>query len=121
MKQIIDETVGIAYEYLSTFGFTKLQVETLVTQGQNELYTTLAKFVTLQTSESITVSNLEEINEILHALKGLFSQMGHENMVEKLYEIQATDNVSYRLAEINRLLELQIDLDVTLEEACKTP
>ena len=121
MKQIIDETVGIAYEYLSTFGFSKSQVETLVSQGQNELYTTLGKFVTLQTSESITVSNLEEINEILHALQGLFFQMGHENMAGKLYEIQATDDVSYRLAEINKLLGLQIDLDVTLGEACNTP
>ena len=121
MKQIINETVGIAYEYLMTFGFTKSQVDTLVTQGKNELYSTLEKFVTLQTSESITDSNLKEVNEILHALQGLFSQMGHENMAGKLYEIQATDNVSYRLAEINKLLGLQIDLDATLEESCNRP
>ena len=121
MKQIIDETVGIAYAYLATFAFTKSQVETLVNQGQNELYSTLEKFVTLQTSESITDSNIEEVNEILHALQGLFFQMGDENMAEKLYEIQATDNVSCRLAEMNKLLGLQIDLDVTLEEACNTP
>jgi len=120
MKQIIDETVGIAYEYLVTFGFTKAQVDTLVTQGENELYSTLEKFVTLQTLESITVSNLEEINEILHALQGLFFQMGYANMAEKLYEIQDTDDVSSRLAEINRHLGLQIHLDGTLEEACNT-
>jgi len=120
MKQVIDETVGIAYKYLVTFGFTKTQVDTLVTQGKNELYATLEKFVTLQTVENITVSNLEEINELLHALQGLFSQMGHENMVEKLYEIQATDDVSFRLTEINRHLGLQIHLDGTLEESCNT-
>ena len=118
MKQILDETVGIAYKYLVTFGFTKLQVETLVRQGRNELYLTLEKFVTLQTSESITVSNLEEINEIIHALQGLFFQMGHGNMAEKLYEIQATDDVFYRLSEINKLLGLQIHLDAPVEEVC---
>jgi len=121
MKHIIDETVGIAYEYLVTFGFTKVQVDTLVTQGQNELYVTLEKFVTLQTSKSITVSNLQEINEILHALHGLFSQMGHETIAVKLYEIQATDDIFYRLTEINRLLGLQIYLDAVQEEVCNTP
>ena len=121
MKHIIDETVGIAYEYLVTFGFTKSQVDTLVNQGQNELYSTLEKFVTLQTLEIITVSNLEEINEILHALQGLFSQMGDEKMAKNLYEIQVTDNVSYRLAEINKLLGLPIHLECTLEESCNTP
>ena len=122
MKQIIDETIGIAYEYLVTFGFTQSQVDTLVRQGENELCTTLEKFVTLQqTSERTSDSNIEVINEVLHALQGLFFQMGHENMAEKLYEIQVTDDVSYRLAEMNKLLGLQIDLDATVEESCNTP
>lgn len=115
MKQVIDETIEIAYGYLSTFGFTKVQVDTLVMQGENELSATLQKFVALE----ISSANLDEINDVLHALQGLFSQLGNEKISEKLYEIKESDSISQRLSEISKLLGVEIALDSTSEETCK--
>jgi len=119
MKQIIDETHDIAYGYFQTFGFTQEQVETLIRQGLEELTRTCKRFIVLQ-EETNMIENEEAICDILHALKGLFSQMGHENIVAKLHEIDTSHNVSLRLSEINKLLGLQIDANSTLEEICKT-
>jgi len=120
MKQIIDETVNMAYGYLAAFGFTKVQVDTLVTQGQKELSTTLDRFVTLLMSGDTYSSHLEEINGILHALQGLFSQLGNEEIAVKLYEIEDYDTLEDRLVDISTLLGLPIPLDIKREKLCRS-
>ena len=119
MKQIIDETVNIAYNYLAAFGFTKVQVDTLVIQGQKELSTTLDRFVTLLTSGDTLSSHLEEINAILHALQGLFSQLGNEEIAVKLYEIKDSDTLTPRLVEISTLLGLPMPLEASRRNDAK--
>ena len=102
MKNIISRTEIIAYDYFKDFGFNEDQINSLILQGKKDLHKELTKLETLLIHAD-TVS-IDDINNILHALKGLLFQMGNHDLAEKLNEIRSNDQREVILKEIPALL-----------------
>ena len=102
MKNIISKTEVIAYDYLKGFGFSEGQISSLIIQGKKDLHKELSKIETLLIHAD-TVS-LDDINNVLHALKGLLFQMGNHDLAEKLNEIRSNDEHEVILKELSWLL-----------------
>lgn len=101
MKNIINETEVIAYEYLNAFGFKEEQIVPLIAQGKKDLEENLTKLEILLREEN---ASLVDINNVLHALKGLLFNLGNHELAEKLNEIRSHLESEASLKEISQLL-----------------
>ncbi len=102
MKNIIKETEIITHEYLQGFGFSEDQISSLVIQGKKDLHKELTKLETmLVDTDTVT---LDELNNVLHALKGLLFQMGNHDLAKKFNEIRSNDEQKVVLRELSELL-----------------
>jgi len=101
MNKIISETEMIARDYFKDFGFTDEQINTLIVQGKKDLHKELTKLEILLSED---VPPLEEINNVLHALKGLIFQLGNYKVAEELNEIRSHHDRETVLQEISELL-----------------
>lgn len=101
MKNIIDDTVVISYSYLKAFGFKDEQISLLIEVGKKDLHNELSKLKVLMDADTIS---LEDINNVLHALKGLLFQLGNHELAEKLNEIRSNLDSKVSLEEISKLL-----------------
>ena len=99
MKNIINETETIAYVYLEKFGFSREQLDALITQGKKDLHKELKNLNII-----LDTGSTEAINHSLHALKGLFFQLGNYKVAEQLDEIKDGEESTARLKEISKLL-----------------
>jgi hypothetical protein len=102
MKNIISETEVIAYDYLKDFGFNEDQINSLINQGKKDLHKELTKLELMLMHADVVA--LDDINNILHALKGLLFQLGNHDVAEKLNEIRSHDEREVILKEISKLL-----------------
>lgn len=100
MEDIINETEMMAHIYFKDFGFNEDQINTLINQGKKDIYKEVLKLETLLDTDT---KRSEEINNVLHALKGLFFQLGNHNVAEQLDEIGEDDSMTGRLKEISEL------------------
>lgn len=101
MKNIINETEMMAYNYFKEFGFNEEQINSLIIQGKKDLHKEITKLKMLLT-DADTVP-LEKINDVLHALKGLFFQLGNHDIAEKLNEIKSNHEREIIMKEISEL------------------
>lgn len=101
MKKIINETEITARKYFKDFGFRDEQIETLISKGKKDLNKELTKLDSLLKDNS---ASLNDINNVLHALKGLIFQLGNHDVAEKLNEIRSHDDRETVLEEISQLL-----------------
>lgn len=101
MKNIINETEMMAHAYFKDFGFNEDQINTLIAQGKKDLYKELGKLEMLIDND---MEFLDDINNVLHALKGLFFQLGNHEVAEQLDEIREGQNSKDKLKEISELL-----------------
>jgi hypothetical protein len=102
MENIIRETEIMAYDHFKAFGFNEEQISSLIDQGKKDLRKELGKLKTLL-AESEKVS-LDEINNSLHALKGLFAQFGNQHIAEQINEIRTNDKSKVILKKLSELL-----------------
>jgi len=101
MKNIILETEQLAYEYLKGFGFSDEQITPLVTLGIKNLSESLEKLKKLLNEEGYS---LKDLDNILHAIKGLLLQLGHTQLAQKLNAIRLDLNSPNTVISINELL-----------------
>ncbi len=101
MKKIISETEVTAYNYLKAFGFEDEQITPLIIQGKKDLHKELTKLEVLLHADVIS---LDDINDVLHALKGLLFQLGNHELAEKLNEIRSHLESEVAIKEISQLL-----------------
>jgi hypothetical protein len=101
MKKIISETEVIAYDYLKAFGFKDEQITLLIIQGKKDLHKELTKLEALLHADVVSLDN---INDVLHALKGLLFQLGNHKLAEKLNEIRSHLDSEVTLKQISQLL-----------------
>ncbi len=101
MKNIINETEAIAYNYLKAFGFEDGQIIPLIIQGKKDLYKELTKLESLLYENTVS---LDAINNVVHALKGLLFHMGNHELAEKLNETRSYPDNETALKEISQLL-----------------
>ncbi len=103
MEKLISDTEVIAFEYLKAFGFSEEQINPLVAQGKKDLYGELTKLKTLLDADNISI---EDINNVLHALKGLLFQLGNHDVADQLNEIRSHLDSEATLKEIVQLLDI---------------
>ena len=101
MKKIISETEVIAYDHLKAFGFAEEQVIPLVYRAKKDLQENLTKLEILLYEDTISI---DDINNVLHALKGLLFNLGNHELAEKLNEIRSHFESKASLEEISQLL-----------------
>jgi len=100
MKKIISETEVIAYDHLKTFGFSEEQVIPLIDRAKKDLHENLTKLEILLHEDTISI---DDINNVLHALKGLLFNLGNHELAEKLNEIRSHLESKVSLKEISQL------------------
>jgi len=76
MKQIIERTMKVAYDYLQNFGFEEDKVEVTVNKGIKELENAFDKLQNLVENMDF---DIEELDNILHSIKGILFQLGNAN------------------------------------------
>jgi len=76
MKQIIERTMQVAYDYLKNFGFEEDKVEVTVNKGIKELENAFAKLQELVYNVDF---DIDELDNILHSIKGILFQLGNGN------------------------------------------
>jgi len=74
MKQIIERTVQVAYDYLKAFGFEEDKVEVTVQKGISELENAFDRLQELVSKKDF---DIEELDNILHSIKGILFQLGN--------------------------------------------
>ncbi len=100
MPEWMAETERQAHDYLRAFGFSDEQIAPLVNQTRKDLENEYEKFLRLTQRHPCPVP---ELNDVLHALKGLLFHMGNHAMAERLNELRG-DDIDRRCEEIRRLL-----------------
>jgi len=100
MSQLVNETKITAYNYLSAFGFEDEQIYKLIEKGVKDINQTVEK-LEIQLSNATVV--WDEVDDTLHALKGLLFQMGNNEIAEIIDQKRHTDK---NQDSINTLLEL---------------
>jgi len=101
MYSILKETEELAYSYFSAFGFNDEEITSLIEHGKRDMLKEIEK---LRQVVETTPSNIEEINNRLHALKGLFSQLGHHTLVSKINTLRADLESEKTLKELSKIL-----------------
>ena len=103
MEKLINETEILAFDYLKVFGFHDEQIAQLIIQGKKDLHRELTKLKTLLHANT---KSYIDINNVLHALKGLLFQLGNHTVADKLNEIKSQSERDTKLKEIALLLHL---------------
>ncbi len=102
MQNILRKTQNLAHEYLQSFGFEEEQIETLIKKGTRDLKNELEKLYTLLENENTPI---EELNNALHALKGLLFHLGNNALAQELNEVRSQLHSSEDIAIIKNILK----------------
>jgi Ni,Fe-hydrogenase I large subunit len=101
MKNLIHETEKKAYLYLQEFGFEENEVAPVVTKGLSELKSILEKLKNfLETSQE---GDMEILDDLLHALKGLLFQLGNHEMADKVEKLREYDEMEKVCTELKQI------------------
>ena len=103
MEKIINETEILAFDYFKAFEFEDKQIAQLIIQGKKDLHRELKKLEILLHANNISYT---DINNVLHALKGLLFQLGNHAVADKLNEVKSQNESDTKLKEIALLLHL---------------
>ncbi len=101
MEELINETLRIASEKFLTFGFKEEQIEQLLASGKRDLGKELEKLKALVEEEP---ADIEKINKTLHALKGLFYNMGNTDAGDRMSDLRNEDEAEKEIETIKTLL-----------------
>ena len=102
MEHVIEETLGIAKEKFSAFGFKEEQIEQLLASGKRDLLGELEKLKSLLAAEPY---DIEQINKSLHALKGLFFNMGNTKAGDIMTDLRKGSDPDESIDKIKAFLE----------------
>jgi len=101
MHKILEETETAAYAYFQDFGFSTEEIEDLLKTGKRDIIQELSKLRILIDQE---VRDTEKIDQVLHALKGLFSQLGNRELADKVNEVRSEADPQKALVRIEKIL-----------------
>ncbi len=110
VKQSIDDIVTtsteIAIRQFKLFGFSEEQISSLSASGRRDLRCELEK-LSMLLDEKRTVS-IKEINNSLHALKGLLMQMGNVELGSKIEEIDLEEKTVESIEKVRNTLFVSV-------------
>ena len=102
MQKILDETEKLAYTYLKAFGFEENEIAPVVAKGLVDLETILNKLKTVFSLPH--EAKKEEVDNVLHALKGLLFHLGNHDLAEKIETLRSYDDMEKLYEVLNDLL-----------------
>ena len=102
MQKIIDETEKRAYVFLHEFGFAEQEIAPVIAKGLFDLENTLEKLRNILASSP--EGRREELDDVLHALKGLLFQLGNREIAEKIEALRGYDDPVRQYDDLRRLL-----------------
>jgi len=103
MEELIEETKRIAAERFKTFGFAQAQIDQLLASGERDMKKELAHLRELLMQEP---NDIELINRSLHALKGLFLNMGNDDAAEKLTDLRKEEDHASKIKVLKKLTQI---------------
>jgi len=102
MRQIIERTQQVAYDYLKAFGFEEDKVTNIVNKGVKELEKSFAK---LQGLVSDREFDIDELDNVLHSIKGILFQLGNSKDGELVDELRDTVDHSNAIEKIEDFIK----------------
>jgi hypothetical protein len=102
MGRFIEESLNIAAEKFKKFGFSDIQIEQLLASGKRDLEGEVAKLEILLEDET---PDIEKINKILHALKGLLYNMGNTEAGDKMADLKEGTGRPEQIEMIRNILK----------------
>ncbi len=91
----------IKYYHLKAFGFSEEQITPLVDRAKKDLQVNLTKLEILLQEDTISIN---EINNVVHVLKGLLFTLENHELAENLNEVRLHLESEAALEEILQLL-----------------
>jgi len=101
MDKLINETLQIAQEKFAAFGFKKEQIEQLLVSGRRDLEKEIKKLDELIKEESM---DIEQINQSLHALKGLLYNMGNTEAGDVMIDLKNNTDTKFDISKIQKVI-----------------
>ena len=102
MQKIIVETEQKAYPFLKKFGFDEKEIPLVVAKGIFDLETIIDQLKVL--FPTVSENNIDELDNLLHGMKGLLVQLGNYGLVEEIEKLRnyqdirdACDSIHERL------------------------
>ena len=102
MEKLIGETLQIAKEKFSAFGFTDPQINKLLESGRNDLEKEITKLTILIENRD---PDIKQINQSLHALKGLLYNMGNTVAGDIMNDLKNDTDTPERISKILQVIK----------------
>jgi len=106
MYSIINETEKAARDYFGAFGFEEEEIQSLINIGKKDM---LKELNLLHELIQHKPSDIEPINNRLHALKGLFSQLGNHELSNQINTLRQNIETEKNLQIIYNILFKKMD------------
>jgi hypothetical protein len=103
MSQVIEESLQIAAEKFKAFGFNEAQIEQLLASAKADLDKEIERLRPLLQSDT---PDIEKINQVLHALKGLFYNMGNTKAGDIMADLKNGSEEAGQIDAIKKTLHL---------------
>jgi len=105
MQKIIDETEERAFAFLKEFGFSNDEIAPVVAKGIFDLENTCDKLKIL--FNDFSEEKLDELDDLLHGLKGLLVQLGNTPLAEAIEKLRDYENIESLHDRMNEILFLE--------------
>ncbi|MCF6206792.1 MAG: hypothetical protein L3J47_07885 [Sulfurovum sp.] len=102
MGSLVEESLKIADERFKAFGFSDTQREQLLVSAKRDLESEVAKLRELLALET---TDLERINQSLHAIKGLLYNMGNTEAGDRFNDLRNDTAKEEQIQKIEMLLQ----------------
>ena len=90
MQKLLNETKEKAYLFLREFGFEEDELEPVITKGLHDLESAINHLSEVLEKEK---PDNEELDGVLHGLKGLLFQLGNHDAANSAERLRYTDNL----------------------------
>ena len=101
MRTLIDKTLYIAKERFASFGFNESQIDALLASAQEDLGEVLTQLQNLFEDEK---ASAKQLAQTLHALKGLFYNMGNTEAGDLMVELESEQDKEVIKTKIEALM-----------------
>jgi len=104
VESVIKETLEIAERRFKAFGFSEEQCERLLLSGKDNIERELQRLRKILTNKH---RDINKCQNTLHALKGLFSNLGNHRLAEALLALEGHRNCDAIRKALRNILYLQ--------------
>ncbi len=98
---LVEESLQIAAKKFEGFGFQEEQIEKLLLSGKRDLEAEIEKLMQLLSADE---PEKAEIDKALHALKGLFYNLGNTEAGDKMNALREDESLQLQIETLQAVL-----------------